>query len=75
MVGLEGDQPVRLVRVYAEAPDGWIKRELDLLPRPDKEWEAGDLIGLLGGKWVPIEKANDLPVSALITGVKNGNRN
>ena len=74
MVGYEGDQPVRLVRVYAEAPEGWIKRELDLLPRPDKEWEAGDCIGLLDGKWVPIEKLSDLPVSALITGVKNGNR-
>ena len=74
MVGYEGDQPVRLVRVYAEAPEGWIKRELDLLPRPDKEWEAGDCIGLLDGKWVPIEKLSDLPVSALIKGVKNGNR-
>ncbi len=74
MVGYEGDQPVRLVRVYAEAPGGWIKRELDLLPRPDKEWKAGDCIGLSDGKWVPIEKLSDLPVSALITGVKNGNR-
>jgi hypothetical protein len=74
MVGYEGDQPVRLVRVYAEAPEGWIKRELDLLPRPDKEWEAGDCIGLLDGKWVPIEKLSDLPVSAVIKGVKNGNR-
>ncbi len=74
MVGYEGNQPVRLVRVYAKAPEGWIKRELDLLPRPDKEWEAGDCIGLLDGKWVPIEKLSDLSVSALITGVKNGNR-
>lgn len=74
MVGYEGDQPVGLVRVYAEAPDGWIKRELDLLPRSDKEWQAGDCIGLLDGKWVPIDKLSDLPVSALITGVKNGNR-
>ena len=70
MVGLEGDQPVRLVRVYAEAPDGWIKRELDLLPSEDRDWVVGDFIGLNSGRWFAIASLDDEKVSATITEIK-----
>ena len=70
MVGYSGNRPGEVVRVIAQATNGWIIRELDLLPRKDRDWKVGDFIGLNGGKWIPLESPDDEKVSATITEIK-----
>ena len=71
MVGYSGNRPGEVVRVIAQATNGWIIRELDLMPREDRDWKVGDFIGLNGGRWFAISSLDDEKVSATITEIKD----